>query len=176
MECRILAATNRDLTAAVQTRAFREDLYYRLNVITVRVPPLRERREDILPLARTFVDRFGRELGRVNVQLTSRSEEIFQAYRWPGNVRQLRNAVERMVVLARGDRLGPDLLPPEILGGAGEAQPDLEGMTYKQAVRELKRRVLRDALARAGGNQTRAAEQLGLQRTFLNRLLKELQV
>ncbi|MCC7141753.1 MAG: sigma-54-dependent Fis family transcriptional regulator [Candidatus Eisenbacteria bacterium] len=172
VDCRIVAATNRDLAGEVTAGRFREDLYYRLNVIALPVPSLRERREDIEPLARQFLGRFARELGRPGLELDPRTVEVLRRYDWPGNVRQLKNAIERMAVLAAESSLTPDLLPPEILAPA-EARGDLLSLPYREAMAQFKRRLLDAALARTGGNQTKAAELLGVQRTYLNRLLNE---
>jgi DNA-binding NtrC family response regulator len=174
VDCRIIAATNQDLEQAVQAGRFREDLYYRLNVITLRLPPLRERPEDVPVLAQAFLERFGAELKREGLRFADRTLQIMQAYAWPGNVRQLKNAIERMAVLAPGPALTPDLLPPEILAGPDPAATDPTELPYKEALTEFKRRLVRRALARTGGNQTKAAELIGLQRSYLNRLMKEL--
>jgi len=175
VDARIVAATNRDLASAVRDGSFREDLYFRLNVITMRVPPLRERRDEIPLLAQAFLDRYGAELGRAKLRLAPRTSEILGRYDWPGNVRQLRNCMERLAVLARTDTLTPDLLPPEILTPpASEMADDTDRLPLKEAETKFRRTHIAHALARCGGNQTRAAEELGLQRTFLNRLIKEL--
>lgn len=174
VDCRIIAATNKNLEASVKAGTFREDLYFRINVIGLRVPPLRERSADIPYLADAFLDRFARELGKGRVKLAARTGEILQRYSWPGNVRQLKNAVERMAVLARTDTLTPDLLPPEVLASDGGSEEERDDLPMKDAVHAFKRRYIAQALARAGGNQRVAAERLGLQRTFLNRLIKEL--
>jgi DNA-binding NtrC family response regulator len=181
IDARIIAATNRDLEAEVRAGRFREDLYFRLNVIQLRVPPLRERAEDIPDLARGFLERYSAELRRGRLKFAARTEQVMQGYSWPGNVRQLKNAVERMAVLARTDTLTPDLLPPEVFaGGADPAAAPAEAaspggiLPLHDAVREFRRAHIVRALAETGGNQTRAAELLGLQRTFLNRLVKEL--
>jgi DNA-binding NtrC family response regulator len=164
----------------VEEGRFREDLFYRLNVIALAIPPLRERREDIPELARAFVTRYATEMQRGPCELDEDTVEILRAFDWPGNVRQLRNAIERMVVLTRGPRLTPDLLPPEIVGvdapSAGAAGGAEGTRTWREALENAKREILREALARHDGNQTRAAEELGLQRTYLNRLLKDLDV
>jgi len=155
-----------------------EDLYYRLNVISLRVPPLSERPEDIPLLGEAFLTRFATELKRGPMRLAPRTLEVMQGYAWPGNVRQLKNAMERMVVLAVKDVLTPDLLPPEVLDnrdvGAGDAEgSDIRSdLPYRDAVVEFKRRLIgRDD---CGGNQTKAAEKLGLQRSYLNRMIKDL--
>ncbi len=173
VDCRIVAATNRDLEAEVAKGTFRADLFYRLNVVRLRVPALREHPEDVPALVRAFLERFAREAGRPAPRLAAATERALAAYRWPGNVRQLKNVVERMVVLAPGDVLTTDLLPPEVLVPvpAGEIPPDLP---LKEAVRAFKRTHVAQALAKAGGNRTRAAAALGLQRTFLSRVMRQL--
>lgn len=174
IDCRIIAATNANLEAAVKDGRFREDLYFRLNVIRLAIPPLRDRRDDIPALAEAFLERYSRELRRGRIKLAARTQEIMQEYAWPGNVRQLKNAVERMVVLARTETLTPDLLPPEVFGPVDAPLPDETVRPLKEAEHDFRRDYIARALARNGGNQTKAAEQLGLQRTFLNRLIKEL--
>jgi DNA-binding NtrC family response regulator len=196
VDCRILAATNRDLPREVQAGRFREDLFYRLNVITLPVPPLRERREDIVPLAEAFLQRFATEMKREGLRFSDAALDILASYAWPGNVRQLKNAVERMVVLTRDVQLTPELLPPEVIAGGGIGAgavgpvgggigtrpdaaapgPDLLALPYREALEGFKKELIQSALARAGGNQTRAAEMLGVQRTYLNRLIKELEI
>ncbi|MBL9089228.1 MAG: sigma-54-dependent Fis family transcriptional regulator [Planctomycetia bacterium] len=172
VDCRIVAATNRDLEAEVRRGTFRADLMYRLDVVRLRVPPLRERPEDVPDLARGFVERFARDAGRGPMRLAAATERALVAYAWPGNVRQLRNVIERMVVLAPGTVLGPELLPPEVLARAA-AVPD-GALPLKPAVRAFKRDYVVRALERAGGNRTRAADALGIQRTMLTRLLRQL--
>ena len=173
IDCRILAATNRDLPRAIREGRFREDLYFRLNVIGLRVPPLRERPEDLPVLATAMAARFAREMGRPAPAVAPATLDRLRRHAWPGNVRELRNAIERMVVLAPGDTLTPDLLPPEIgaaaVTGDGDAPLDL-----RAAVEGFKRAHVARVLARTGGNRTRAAELLGLQRTHLSVLLKRL--
>jgi len=163
VDCRILAATNKDLAAEVAAGRFREDLYYRLNVISLRVPPLSERPEDIPLLGEAFLTRFATELKRGPMRLAPRTLEVMQGYAWPGNVRQLKNAMERMVVLAVKDVLTPDLLPPEVLDnrdvGAGDAEgSDIRSdLPYRDAVVEFKRRLIGRVL-----------------RSYLNRMIKDL--
>jgi DNA-binding NtrC family response regulator len=177
VDCRVVAATNRDLARDVEDGRFRQDLYYRLNVITLVIPPLRERREDVPALARAFVERYAAETKRADLELPDETIEVLRSFDWPGNVRQLKNAIERMVVLAPGSRLGPELLPPEIRGSEADADPsDADASRWKVALADAKRKVLQDALGRYAGNQTRAAEYLGLQRSYLNRLMKDLEV
>ena len=176
VDCRVIAATNRDLASDAAAGRFREDLYYRLNVVALRVPSLRERTGDIPLLAETFLARAAADLKRPRLAFDRRTLDVMAAYAWPGNVRQLKNAVERMAVLAPADVLAPALLPPEVLAGPTAPEQTEGELPYKEAVVAYKKRLVRAALARAGGNQTRAAEQLGLQRSYLNRLIKELGV
>jgi len=176
VDCRVIAATNKDLETEVREGRFREDLYYRLNVITLPIPPLRERAGDIPTLADAFLQCTATELGRPGLAFAEETLDFMRKYPWPGNVRQLRNAVERMAVLAPGEELTRDLLPPEILRGPDTEDSDLLHLPYKEAVTEFKRRMLAAALRRSDGNQTKAAETLELQRSYLNRLLKELDV
>jgi DNA-binding NtrC family response regulator len=176
VDCRIVAATNKDLALEVKEGRFREDLYYRLNVINLRVPPLRERPEDVEILGHHFLEKVAGETKRKVPEFASQTLEAMKRYSWPGNVRQLKNAVERMVVLSSGGVLKPDLLPPEI------RTPDLDSshlggtddLDFREAVAGFKRSLLTRALDDCGGNQTKAAEKLGLQRSYLNRLVKDL--
>jgi DNA-binding NtrC family response regulator len=169
IDCRIVAATNRDLPGLARAGRFREDLYFRLNVIGLHLPPLRERREEIPAMARAFAAEAARELGRGTTEVAPRTMEILAGYAWPGNIRQLRNAIERMVVLAPGDELTPDLLPPELLHPAAAG----DTADLRAAVDTFKRAHIARVLLAAGGNRTKAAEQLGLQRTHLSVLLKK---
>jgi len=175
VDCRVVAATNRNLEEDVAEGRFRKDLFYRLNVITLRTPPLRERPEDIPDLAETFLDRLRRDLKRPGLQFPEATLGALSRYSWPGNIRQLKNVVERMAVLARTETLDVSLLPPEverprqIRGG-----DDLLDLSYREAIQETKRRMIAGALDRCRGNQTQAAEQLGLNRSYLNRAIKEL--
>ena len=163
VDTRIMTATNRDLRAEVAAGRFRSDLYYRLRVIPVELPPLRERGGDIPPLAKHFAAHFGREFGKPIAGIDQDAMDLLQAYRWPGNVRELRNVMERAVLLADGGRITVRELPPEVVrrsappAGNGEAEP--EGR-----LAETERRLLVDALERAAGNQSRAAEALGISR------------
>jgi two-component system response regulator HydG len=166
VDCRIVAATNRDLAAAIQAGTFREDLFWRLNVIALRMPPLRERREEIPALARALARGLAREAGRPAPTFAPRTLELLAAQEWPGNIRQLRNAIHRMIALAPGDELTPDLLP------AGDAAP-LPSTDLKTAIDRFRKEHVVAVLARTQGHRTRAAELLGIQRTHLSVLLKK---
>jgi NtrC-family two-component system response regulator AlgB len=144
-DVRIVAATNRELDAEVKAGRFREDLLYRLNVMEIVVPPLRQRTEDILPLARSFVEFFARQAGRPPPDLSPATERLLVAYPWPGNVRELRNAIERALILARGQVLEPESFPERIAASATEA-PALGGdFTVEEIEREHALRVMAHA-------------------------------
>ena len=168
VDVRLVAATNRGLRQAVAARQFREDLYFRLSVFPVTIPPLRNRPEDVPLLARHFVERTCRELGRKPLSLSDRTVALLSSYGWPGNVRELQNAVERAVILADGDALQPGhlnlqaaLLPPAPADpwDALELEGSLSEVTSR-AVAEVERRKIRHALREAGGDRARAADLL----------------
>ena len=177
-ETRVIASAARDLQRAVRTGAFREELYYRLAVIRIDLPPLRERPGDIEILVEHFADRFGRRLGRPVRGLTPEALAALLAHPWPGNIRELEQVVERAVLLAEGDRI--DLAA---LGGLGAARdgdaplPDDEQLGLKEYLRvytmRLERRRIARALAEAGGNVTHAARRLGISRKSLQVKMKE---
>ena len=175
VDVRFVAATNTDLERAMKEGRFRQDLYYRLNVVTLVLPPLRERKEDVEPLAWHFVEKHSTELKRSTKAISPAALAILTQYEWPGNVRELENAIERAVVLSTGAEIGPKDLPL-LRGEPSDETPEESAGTYHEAVQQFKREFLRSALAQASGNQTRAAEALGLQRTYLSRLLKDLGV
>jgi two-component system NtrC family response regulator len=170
VDVRIVAATNRDLKGAVSEGKFREDLYYRLNVVAIPVPALRDRKSDIRPLARRFLEAASREGKRPVPKVTEELWRCLEAYGWPGNVRELKNVVERAVVLFDGEELGVDDLPAEVVGETGGGVPG----GFHAQVAEFRKKIIREALERSGGNQTRAAEALGLQRTYLARLIRQM--
>jgi transcriptional regulator with PAS, ATPase and Fis domain len=181
VDARILAATNRDLAAEIARGTFREDLYYRLNVVSVRLPPLRERPEDVPQLLEHFLQRFGAAAGRQGLRFSVEAREVLASHAWPGNVRELANVVERAVVLAVGDEIGLEVLPEEIVDGtmrcsAGPAvaRAGAPWPRYHEGVAEAKRELIREALRKTGGHQTRAAELLGLTQPYLARLVKNL--
>jgi transcriptional regulator with GAF, ATPase, and Fis domain len=175
IDVRVVAATNRDLRAEVAAGRFREDLYFRLAVIPIAIPPLRERREDVLPLARHFLARWNAELGRELPGFAPDALALLLGHPWPGNVRELENAIERGVVLARGDVLGADdlLLEPLPLGAVPETGREHSGHLQDFLDRAAAERV-RSALAEAGGVKLEAARRLGVDRTTLYRLMRRL--
>jgi DNA-binding NtrC family response regulator len=174
-DVRFVAATNRDLRAAVRDGLFRLDLYYRLDVVSVTLPPLRERPGDVPALAQHFLERFRRELKRDLRGLTPDALACLRRYPWPGNVRELENVIERAAVLAEGPEITPRDFPAEIRdAGLRDALARDPGRTYHAAVEEFKRGLIASTLRRTGGNRTRAARLLGLQRTYLARLIRDL--
>ena len=173
-DTRLIAATNRNLRAMVERGQFREDLFYRLFVVVIRIPPLRERREDIPALVQHFLQQSARENGRVIESVTPDALQALAAHAWPGNVRELRNAVERMVVLSKGDRITLRDIPPEIRDSAarpGGAAPAAAGATL--SIDDAEKNLIIRALKATGGNRTKAAEQLGISRRTLHRKLHE---
>ncbi|RKX30710.1 MAG: sigma-54-dependent Fis family transcriptional regulator, partial [Verrucomicrobia bacterium] len=173
VDVRLLAATNRSLHQLVAEKRFREDLYYRLHVVRIHLPPLRERKEDIPLLCEHFLRHFAEENHKGIEGFTAEAMDALIAYDWPGNVRELRNAVERMVVLARGPRLGVRDLPPEIRQNVPREQTASTGSLRNLTLREAEKRLIVEALKANSGNRTRAAEQLGISRRTLHRKIKE---
>jgi len=172
VDVRILAATNRDLEKAIREGTFREDLFYRLNVISLTLPPLRERREDVLLLAGHFAVQVAARLGRPPVAFTPAARGCLLRYEWPGNVRELANAVERAIVLGEESLIHPEDLPETLLEAAPGA--DASMAEYHEAVNGFKKRLILEAIDRAGGNVSKAAESLGLNPTYLHRLIRNL--
>ncbi len=187
VDVRIIAATNIDLKKAVSEGRFREDLFYRLNVITIHLPPLRERKEDILPLVQHFIRKFSAENNRnISTEVDPDVLRALEEYPWPGNVRELENVIERAVVIARGDRITLDCLPDEILDPRAAEQflhrlksedpardlPIAQGISFYDEVAKFEISLIRRALEITGGNQSRAARLLGMNTTTLNSKIK----
>lgn len=168
---RVLAATNRDLEATVAEKLFREDLFYRLNVVRISVPPLRERRSDIVTLAEHFLRRYSEDNGLSAVGFSDDAILMLQAYSFPGNVRELENMVERAVVMARGRVVMPSHFPARVDAGHSEniskVQIELLSLPFHKSVAELEKRLIRNALNDAGGNKTEAANRLQINRRLL---------
>jgi two-component system, NtrC family, response regulator AtoC len=166
VDVRILAATHQDLSQSVAAGTFREDLFYRLNVVGLRLPPLRERCEEIEPLARRFLARHAARLGIPEKPLSPAALRLLLGWRWPGNVRELENALERALVLSDGAEIEPEALPEELRASAAPSGPPpapAEGdLSVKRAQRALEAELIRRALERTSGNRTRAAELLEL--------------
>ena len=174
-DARLICASNRDLRKRMETGKFREDLYYRIDGIPVQLPPLRARREDILPLAESFLHRTCAEMGTGAKRLAAESVEILERYPWPGNIRELENAVGRAVALSEGE----EITPPDLCLALADIAPEdatPEEIRFHESVREHKRAIIRRAIRNAGGNKTKAAEALGLTPTYLSRLIRVLEV
>ncbi len=175
---RLISATNRDLRRMVHDGSFREDLFYRLSVINLELPPLRERRNEIPALVREFAAEFASENGRKTPEIPPETMRRLCGASWPGNIRELRNCIESMVVLSTGDVLEESLLPPEMESeapSAGEEKPQGGAFSAQggMAIRDAESRLIEQALEKCGGNRTKAAEMLGISRRTLQRKLAE---
>jgi two-component system response regulator PilR (NtrC family) len=171
-----VAATSADLPKRIDEGAFRPDLFYRLNVVHLRLPPLRERREDIPELIEHFVEKFCRQTGR-SLRVSARAQELLEAYTWQGNVRELEHTIERAVALERTDTIQPESLPQQVTNynpasvAPSEAGLPEEGLNLVAHLEHMEKTYLLEALRRTGGNQTRAAEILHLSVRSLRHLL-----
>ncbi|HLB25741.1 MAG TPA: sigma-54 dependent transcriptional regulator [Nitrospirota bacterium] len=176
VDVRIIAATNKDLMAMVREGRFREDLYYRLNVVTINIPPLRERRDDVAELAQFFLKKFSAETGKHIAAIDPVAMEMLSRYDWPGNVRELENIIERAVVLEKGDTVTPASLPLTLRfeeEGHGEARLTAGTGTLTDVLEDLERQLIVKALKDCGGSQTAAAASLGLKRSTLRYKLEK---
>jgi transcriptional regulator with PAS, ATPase and Fis domain len=198
LDVRVVAASNRDLKSESEQSRFRVDLYYRLSVIQIDLPPLRERGDDVLHLANHYIQSFNRSFRKRVQGLTSEVEEIFRHYRWPGNVRELRNVIERVMILEDTDQVTPTWLPRDLMAGGESPRGITGGNGLEEASRgahpeagrgrpaflmpekgvnleEVELSLVEQAMQRSGGNQTRAAELLGISRDQLRYRLKKLE-
>lgn len=176
-DVRFICATNRDLQREVAAGRFRHDLYYRINVVPIVLPPLRDRKEEIIPLAKHFVALHCRRHGISTKSFAEDTLHCLENYAWPGNVRELENVVERAVVLGQGPTITPEELPVELAAGAPRTKPTAKKiMNYNHAVREKRREILLDALRLTEGNQKEAAANLGISPAYLSKLMRDLQV
>jgi len=171
VDVRIIAATNRNLQAAVKDGRFREDLYYRVNVVPLALPALRERKEDIPELIQFFLRVFAGRAKRNFTELSEQALAKLLAYDWPGNVRELANVVERAIVLGQPPTIQVDGLPLEILATSQQGQLD-RPLNYQETIDEFRREVIVKALQQSNGNRTAAAKLLGLERAYFQRLMK----
>jgi DNA-binding NtrC family response regulator len=176
VDARIVAATNCDLKEMVDDGRFREDLFYRLNVINVFLPPLRERKEDIPPLVQHFLEKYAAENGKAGIEIKAEALDLLMDYGWPGNVRELENTIERAVVLGSGNSIGADLIPDHIRTAPTFRIPNFvvppEGLSLKEVITSVERRLIESTLEAAGGVQKRAAELLKIKPTTLNEMIK----
>ncbi len=182
VDVRVIASSTRDLAQELNEGRFREDLYYRLNVVPINVPPLRERRKDIPMLAEFFIDQATEDSGSANRTLTPEALATLQSYDWPGNVRELRNVVERLLIMAPGGAshpIGPDMLPAEVTGRINEAnnfsaQAEVIGLPLRDAREVFEKEYLAAQLDRFDGNISKTAEFIGMERSALHRKLRSL--
>jgi two-component system nitrogen regulation response regulator GlnG len=191
-DVRVIAATHQNLEKAVREKQFREDLFYRLNVIQINIPPLRKRKDDIIPLAEYFMHKYQHGSGKARV-LTAETLKVLRVYDWPGNVRELENAVQRAVTLSQGDKIFPDALPPQIFkpghGVALSFENFLEeklsdlvdrmggldaGDIYSMVIQRVEKPLITLVLKKTEGNQLRAANLLGINRNTLRKKIREL--
>jgi DNA-binding NtrC family response regulator len=175
-DVRIIAATNLDLKQLLDEGRFREDLFYRLNVIAIELPPLRERRDDIPILARHFLAKYGEENHKGDLDLSPEALDVLMEYHWPGNVRELENVIERAAVLTSEHRIGLDLIPDHVRTPATFHAPAFvmppEGISFKDVITDFEKRLIESTLETAGGVQKRAAELLHIKPTTLNEMIK----
>ena len=173
VDIRILAATNRDLELDIENGTFRKDLYYRLNVVGVRLPPLRERREDIIPLADYFLNKYAQKNRKKVLGYTPRAADLMIRYHWPGNVRELENTVERAIILSRDEMITPALLP-ETIQAEDASQPGSALIEPESAsLKDMEKKMILQTLEETGGNRTKASDLLGISRRSLQLKLKK---
>jgi len=180
VDVRIIAATNRDLESMVQSGGFREDLYYRLNVIPILIPPLRERSGDAMLLAEHFIDRYSKKFGRERLILNNQTKLAFQNYHWPGNVRELKNLVERLVIMSSNHMVTQDDLPAAMHTEKNpfEKQKKTEfskDMNLDNYLAKVEYELIQDAIVKAKGIKSDAADLLGISRHSLKRRLQRLE-
>jgi DNA-binding NtrC family response regulator len=176
VDVRIIAATNVDLRRMMDEGRFREDLFYRLHVITVQLPALRERKDDIPLLVQHFFDKYGAENNKHGLELTPEALDLLYEYDWPGNVRELENVIERAVVLSTGSRIDADLVPDHVRSSKRFQMPVFvvppEGISFRDVITDFEKRLIESTLEAAGGVQKRAAELLHIKPTTLNEMIK----
>jgi len=176
VDVRIIAATNVDLRKLMEEGRFREDLYYRLHVINVQLPPLRDRKDDVPLLVQHFLEKYGEENRKPGLEVSPEALDMLMAYDWPGNVRELENVIERAVVLSSGRRIGTDLIPDHIGRPSMFQMPRFvvppEGISFKDVITDFEKRLIESTLEAAGGVQKRAAELLHIKPTTLNEMIK----
>src|SRR3989440_6093324 len=180
VDVRIIAATNGDLRKLMDEGRFREDLFYRLNVVNIQLPPLRDRKDDIPMLAQHFIEKYSEENRKPALDLLPESLDVLMSYDWPGNVRELENVIERAVVLSTSRRIGPDLIPEHIGRPTMFQMPRFsvppEGISFKDVITDFEKRLIESTLEAAGGVQKRAAELLHIKPTTLNEMIKRYEI
>ncbi len=178
VDVRVIAATAKNLEEEAAEGRFRQDLYYRLNVLIIKIPPLRERKEDIPLLTQRFIERFNKELGRNIRGITPEGMALLLKHRWPGNVRELENIIERAMVLTDGDLLTPESFPEELIGPASVGLPSdtFTGFSLKEAQRVVEKKLITRALTETGGNRTRATELLEISHPSLLSKMKTYEI
>jgi len=173
LDIRVIAATNTDLAELVKAKEFRDDLYYRLKVMEIKLPPLRERTDDILMLAKLFIETFNQEFNRQVKRMDEDTERLLLAYRWPGNIRELKNVIERCVILCQGDMLVPDNLPSDLKEGAECVENNSPPMSFGMiSLLEMEKHHILDILNKVEGNKSQAARILNISRSTLREKLK----
>jgi two-component system response regulator PilR (NtrC family) len=180
VDVRIIAATNCDLQQMVEEGRFREDLFYRLHVISLYLPPLRERKEDIPVIAHHFLAKYSEENRKPGLELTAAALDLLMEYDWPGNVRELENVIERAVVLTSGPRIDTDLIPDNVRSSPRFHIPRFvvppEGISFKDVITSVEKRLIEETLEAAGGVQKKAAELLKIKPTTLNEMIKRYEI
>jgi len=180
VDVRIIAATNCDLKEMVEDGRFREDLFYRLHVISIYLPPLRERKEDIPVIAHHFLAKYSEENRKPGLELTAAALDLLMEYDWPGNVRELENVIERAVVLATGSRIDTELIPENVRSSPRFHIPRFvvppEGISFKEVITNVEKRLIEETLEAAGGVQKKAAELLKIKPTTLNEMIKRYEI
>src|SRR6266480_3860815 len=180
VDVRIIAATNVDLRKLMEEGRFREDLYYRLHVINIQLPPLRDRKDDVPLLVQHFLEKYGEENRKPGLEVSPEALDMLMAYDWPGNVRELENVIERAVVLSSGRRIGTDLIPDHIGRPSMFQMPRFvvppEGISFKEVITDFEKRLIESTLEAAGGVQKRAAELLHIKPTTLNEMIKRYEI
>jgi DNA-binding NtrC family response regulator len=176
VDVRIIAATNVDLHRMMEEGRFREDLYYRLHVITIQLPPLRDRKDDVALLVQHFLRKYGEENQKTDLELAPEALDLLADYDWPGNVRELENVIERAVVLSGNRHIGPNLIPEQVRSSRSFQIPQLvlppDGVSFKQVITDFEKRLIESTLESAGGVQKKAAELLHIKPTTLNEMIK----
>jgi DNA-binding NtrC family response regulator len=175
VDVRVIAASNCNLERRVEEGLFREDLYYRLNVIELKLPPLRERREDIPLLVEAFLKKCGDARGKAVKGVSEAALAMLMDYAWPGNVRELENVIERAVTLSRGEKISPDDLPPAVQGARGDRRVLDEAAEKALPLHEIEKEYIKKILEKTGGNKYQAAHALGIDRKTLYRKLAEIE-